>query len=157
MVHWIRGKLIGIKLGTKHYMSKISKFFVEKGYLVYIRVHQQKSFSILNRFCQLISKTLPPTQFLKDIIMLDGISSKNKWKYTFFLHCISSFEDTVHIFFYNTVARSFSSYCFTSVFRSADVIFHNFLELHSVPSETRFFMNVPFINRFTQPPPPPSL
>ena len=134
-------------------MSKISKFCVEKGYLVYIRVHQQKSFSILNRFCQLISKTLPPTQFLKDIIMLDGISSKNKWKHTFSLHCISSFEDTAHISFYNTVPRSFSSYCFTSVFRSADVIFHNFLELHSIPSETRFFMNVPFINRFTQSPP----
>ena len=80
-------------------MPKISKFCVEKGYLVYVRAHQQITFSTLNRFCQFISKTLPPTQFLTDIIMLDGLPSKIKWKYTFFLHCISSFEGTSHICF----------------------------------------------------------
>ena len=39
----------------KNYIPKISKFNVEKGYLVY----QQITFSMLSRFCQL-SKT-PPT------------------------------------------------------------------------------------------------
>ena len=31
--------------------------------------------------------------------MMDGIPSKIKWKYTSFLHCISSFEGTSHNFF----------------------------------------------------------
>ena len=132
-------------------MPKSSKFCVENGYLVYVRAHQQIIFSMLNRFCQSISKTLPPTQFLTDTVMLDGIPSKIKWKYISFLHCISSFEGTSHIFFI-TLTRSFSSYCFTSASTSA-AIFHNFLELHSTPSETIFFMNVPFINKFTQLPP----
>ena len=42
-------------------------------------------------------------------------------------------------FVYSAVTRYFSSYCFTSVFTSVDVIFHNFLEHHSTLSETRFF------------------
>ena len=49
----IRGKLISIKLGTKHYIPKISKFYVEKGYLVYVMAHQQITFSTLNRFYSL--------------------------------------------------------------------------------------------------------
>ena len=34
-----------------------------------------------------------------------------------------------YYFFHNEVTRYFSSYCFTSIFTSADLIFHNFLEL----------------------------
>ena len=122
----------------KNYIPKISKFNVEKGYLVY----QQITFSMLSRFCQL-SKTLPH-QFLMDKIMLGGILSKIKWKYTSFLHCISIFEGTSHNFFYNTVTRSFSSYCFTSMFTSVDAIGHNFLGLYSTLSETRFFHEYSF-------------
>ena len=44
---------------------------------------------------------------------------------------------TSHKFIYNTVTRSFSSYCFTSIFTSADVIFRNISELHSTLSEAR--------------------
>ena len=40
IIHGIRAKLIGIKLGTKHviYVPKVSKFFEEKGYLAYVMV-----------------------------------------------------------------------------------------------------------------------
>ena len=110
---------------------------LEKGYLVYGRTYQRINFSTLNRFCQL-SKTLSPPpsppQFLIDIVKLDGIPGKIKWKYTPFLHCISSFEGISLNFFYNTVIMFFSSYCFTS----ADDIFHNFLEIHLTLSETIF-------------------
>ena len=89
-----------------------------------------------------------------DIIRLDGTPSKIKGKYIPYLHCSSSFEGASRIFFYNAVIRSFSSHCFTSAFTSADVIFHNFLELHSAYLKEDFFVNVPFINRFTPPPRP---
>ena len=32
---------------------------------------------------------------------------------------------------YDTATSSFISYCFTLAFTSADIVFHNFLELHS--------------------------
>ena len=48
----------------------------------------------------------------------------------------------------NTVTSSFSSYCFTSAFTSADVIFHNFIQHYL---KQAFFMNIPFIKGFTQP------
>ena len=44
------------------YIPKVSKFYVEKGYLVYVRAHQI-TFSTVNRFCQL-SKTLPQSLVL---------------------------------------------------------------------------------------------
>ena len=53
----------------------------------------------------------------------------------------------LYIFFYHTVTSSFSSYCFTLVFTSADVTFHNFIQ-HYLKQD--FFMNVPFIKGFTQ-------
>ena len=93
-----------------------------------------------------------------DKIRLDGTPSKIKGKYIPSLHCSSSFEGASLIFFYNAVIRSFSSHCFTSVLTSADVIFHNFLELQSAYLKEDFFVNVPFINRFTPPlAPSPSL
>ena len=64
-------------------------------------------------------------QFLTDIIMLDGIPSKTKWKCSTFLHCI------YFSYVSNTITSFFSSYCFTSVFTSVDVIFHKFLEPRS--------------------------
>ena len=61
MRHETWGKIIGIKLGTKHiYIPKISKFYIEKGYLIYARVHQEITLSRLNRFCQLSKTLLPP-------------------------------------------------------------------------------------------------
>ena len=127
------------------YIPKISKFYVEKGYLVYVRGHQQITFSMLNRFYQL-SKTLPPPPVLiADIIVLDRIPSKINWKYTAFSHRIPNFKGTSHKLFYNTVTSSFSFYCFTSVFIPADAIFYNFLELHSTLSETIFFHECSFL------------
>ena len=49
---------------------------------------------MLNRFC-LLSKKTPPSLFLTDSIVLDGTPTKNKWKCTPFLNCISNFEGTV--------------------------------------------------------------
>ena len=49
---------------------------------------------MLNRFCSLSKKT-PPSLFLTDSIVLDGTPTKNKWKCTPFLNCISNFEGTV--------------------------------------------------------------
>ena len=116
------------------------------------RAYQQINFSTLNRFCQL-SKTLPNLQFLMDIIMLDGISRKIKWKCTpLLLHCISSFEGTSLNIFYNTVIMILSSYCFTS----ADAIFHNFLEIHLKLSETiLWWMFLLFMDSLTPSTPPP--
>ena len=143
MIRGIRGQVNWYQIGNEaYYIPKISKFYVESN-LVYVSAHQQITFSMLNRFCQL-SKTRPPPPVLSGHNHVGGISSKIKWKYTSFLHCISSFEGTSHIFFYNTVTSSFSSYCFTSVFTSADVIFYNFLELHSTLSEIRFFHECSF-------------
>ena len=45
----------------------------------------------------------------------------------------------------DTGTSSFISYCFTLTFTSADIIFHNFLELYSTLSEKLFVKNVPFL------------
>ena len=65
IVHGIRTKLICIKLGTKLYFTKIkvSKYYLEKGYLIHVMVHQQINFITLSSFC-LLSKTLFPTLVL---------------------------------------------------------------------------------------------
>ena len=71
-----------------------------------------------------------------------GIPTKNE-KCTPFLHCILSFEDTT--------TRSFASCCFILAFTSADIIFHRFLELHSIlPEKKDFRHEFSFFNGFTQ-------
>ena len=58
-----------------------------------------------------------------------------------FLHSNSSFEGTSYKNLQDShqLTSSFISYCFTLAFTSAaDIIFHNFLELHSALSEKRF-------------------
>ena len=127
---------------TKHIHTKNEQIFFRKVMSSLCEDQQQITFSKLNRFCH---------------IMLDGIPNKIKWKYKPVLHCISSFEGTSHKFFYNTATRSFSSYCFTSIFTSADVIFHNILEFHSTLSERRFFHKCFFYRRIHSTLPPPSL
>ena len=57
-MEWDQGQVNLYQIGNKTcYIPKVSKFYVEKGYLVYNRDHQQITFSKLNRFYQL-SKTL---------------------------------------------------------------------------------------------------
>ena len=62
-------------------------------------------------------------------------------KYTPVLHCISSFEGIPFKKLRDTATSScipppspssVISCCFSSAFTSADIIFHNFLELHSI-------------------------
>ena len=65
---------------------------------------------------------------------------------------ISSFEDASHIFS-NTQSSGLLVLIvlYTLVFTSAHAIFHNFLELYSTLSETRFFHGYFFLNGFTCP------
>ena len=52
---------------------------------------------------------------------------------------MSSFEGA----FYKIQSTSyFISLCFTLVFTSADIVFHNFLELHSTLSEKKVFSQI---------------
>ena len=75
MIRGIRGHVNWYQIGNEaYYIPKISKFYVESN-LVYVSTHQQITFSMLNRFCQL-SKTRPPPQFLVDIIMLEEYQAK---------------------------------------------------------------------------------
>ena len=63
-----------------------------------------------------------------------------------FLRCISSFKSTSHIFiFYNTVHSPGLLVIIVSnqfLHQQGDVIFHNFLELHSTLPGTKFFQRV---------------
>ena len=54
---------------------------------------------------------------------------------------------------YDTPISSFICYCFALAFTSADIIFHNFFELHSVLTENKFLSQilVSFSNGFTNP------
>ena len=57
---WDQDQIIRYQFGKKTcYIPKVWKFYVEKGWLAYVRTHQQMTFITFNRFCQL-SKTLPP-------------------------------------------------------------------------------------------------
>ena len=69
-------------------------------------------------------------------------------KYIPILYSISSFEST-HINLWDEVIFS---YCFTSVFTSANIIFQKFLELHSNLSEKKIFVtNFPFLMHLVNP------
>ena len=60
-------------------------------------------------------------------------------KHTPILHCISSFEDkNSYKNLSETTTSCLISYCFTLAFTSADIIFHNFLELRIKLLEKRF-------------------
>ena len=63
-----------------------------------------------------------------------------------FLHCISSIEITSYKYLEDSVTSSYISYCFTLAFTSADIIFQNFIELHSVLSEESFLAKVFFFS-----------
>ena len=51
---------------------------LEEGYLVYVRTHQQINFSTIKIDFVSYVKLCPYSQFLTDIIMLDGIPIKIK-------------------------------------------------------------------------------
>ena len=87
----------------------------------------------------LVTFTLPqlPT-VLNRHFKLDGIPIKIKWKIHALLHCISRFEGIFYKNVKDTETRSFISCCFMLAFTSADIIFHKFLEFHSILLEKRF-------------------
>ena len=74
---------------------------------------------------------------LMDNIKIDGTPTKIKMHP--FLHCISRFLKVHPKQIYKISTRSFIS-CFTLVFTSADIIFHKYLELHSILSEKKFLL-----------------
>ena len=98
----------------------------------------QITFVTLNRFC-LLQQKIPPFLFLTANIKMDRIPTKIKWKINMlFLHCISGFEGTSFKKIVRYSHQTFYFMLFLLVFTSADIIFHNFLELHSALSEKRF-------------------
>ena len=54
----------------------------------------------------------------------------------------------------DTATSSFIFCCFKLVFVSADIIFYNFLKIHSTLSE-QMLSKISFFNRYTQTPPTP--
>ena len=101
-------------------LSKLNYNFddIRTYFLQALRDCRQIAFVVFNRFCPLSKKKPTPPA-------LNGkyrIPSKIKWKiHNLFLHCISSFET------------------------SADIIFQEFLELHSTLTEKKIFVaNFPF-------------
>ena len=63
-------------------------------------------------------------------------------KYSPFLHCVSSFEGISYAGLKDPATSSFISYCFTLALTSANLIFHNFLELHSALSEKKILSQI---------------
>ena len=135
---WDQGKIHWYQIENKIYVPKISKFYVEKGYLVYIRVHQQITFNTLNRFCQL-SKILPPPPGLSGHNHAGWNTKQNYMKVHFFFTLNLKFWRYFSFIFFIIQSPGLLLlivYCFVSVFKSTDVIFHNFLKLHLTLSET---------------------
>ena len=59
-----QGQINWYQIGNKIcYIPKVSKFYVEKRYRVYVRAHQQMTFIMLNRFCSLSETPPPPPVF----------------------------------------------------------------------------------------------
>ena len=67
------------------------------------------------------------------------------------LQCISGFEGTSYKKLQDIATSYFFSFCFTSVFTSADIVFYNFSELDSKLSKKDFCHKFP---GFTQTPHP---
>ena len=66
-------------------------------------------------------------------------------KYMSILHCIPSFEEGTSDRKLEVQLLVFVCFCFTSSFKSADIIFYNFLELNLKLSERKIFvMNLSF-------------
>ena len=123
-----------------------------------LRDPQQITFIMLNRFWALSKKpNIPPSPhmvFLMHNIKLDGMPTKIKLKIQACFTLYFKFWEGTSVKCFQIQATSSFISCFTSAFISADIIFYNFLELHSTCLK-RIFETFYFFNRFTQTPPPP--
>ena len=92
---------------------------------------------MIKRICLLNKPPPPPCSYWTITTWMEHQSKLNE-KYTSFLHCMSSFEsisykkDTATKFFY------FLLFYISFYIIKTDIVFHNFLELHSTLSEKRF-------------------
>ena len=118
-----------------------------------LRDPQQITFIMLNRF-SLLSKTPFTSLFITDNIKVDGMPTKIKLKIQACFTLYFKFWEGTSVKCFQIQATSSFISCFTSAFISADIIFYNFLELHSTCLK-RIFETFYFFNRFTQTPPPP--
>ena len=118
-----------------------------------LRDPQQITFIMLNRF-SLLSKKPFTSLFITDNIKVDGMPTKIKLKIQACFTLYFKFWEGTSVKCFQIQATSSFISCFTSAFISADIIFYNFLELHSTCLK-RIFETFYFFNRFTQTPPPP--
>ena len=98
----------------------------------------------------------PLSLFLMDKINMEIIPIKIKWK----IHAPFTLYFKLWSYFLQKNLRCnhqiFYFLLFLLAFTSADVIFHNFLELHSTLTEKKIFVtNFPILTDSLNPPPPP--
>ena len=133
-------------------LNKICKYVnhQKRIYVVFVRGHQQRTFIMPYRLCQL-SKTEkapcptpppPPLFLMNNMIKLDGTTTKNIWKintvFTFYFKFCEGISHIKNV--WDTATSSFIC-CFTSIFTSADI--QHYLEKD-------FHHDFSFFNRFTQ-------
>ena len=121
-----------------------------------LRDPQQITFIMLNRFWALSKKSntspSPHMVFLMHNIKLDGMPTKIKLKIQACFTLYFKFWEGTSVKCFQIQATSSFISCFTSAFISADIIFYNFLELHSTLSEKDFCRKFSFFNGFTETP-----
>ena len=109
---------------------------------------RQITFVTLSRFCKLSNPPLSPTQlFLTGIIKMDGIPTKSmKNTHPLAFYIVFKFWRLLLIKILGYSHWIFYFFCFMLAFTSADIVFHQFLELHSTLSGKKIFViNFPFL------------